>query len=373
MTTRIKQTEFGIKIEKARCFLKDKKLDGIWLAEPENVAWLTCGGNNRVDLTSPWGSFGLLVTQSQIIAIAGNNEMPRVQREEIKNLGIETFSFPWYEGYGDMYAKKLCSGMKVGADRPADDFTFIGFEFASLRYQLTPWEKERYHQLANDTAKVLAKVCQEIKPGFSEHQIGARVGAGFREQNIMPFVLLVAADERIAEFRHPIPTDKKAERVVMLSICGQRGGLVVSQTRLVSFGKLSPDLEERHRSVVQIEAEMFKQTFAGNSLGQIFASTVAAYERSGFPEEWKLHHQGGPAGYKGREGVVTPGQEGIVLADQAFAWNPTISGTKAEDTIIATATRPEILGQISEWPYLEVKAGEQQYLRPDILVRETWY
>ena len=113
MTTRIKQTEFGIKIEKARCFLKDKKLDGIWLAEPENVAWLTCGGNNRVDLTSPWGSFGLLVTQSQIIAIAGNNEMPRVQREEIQNLGIETFSFPWYEGYGDMYAKKLCSGMKV--------------------------------------------------------------------------------------------------------------------------------------------------------------------------------------------------------------------------------------------------------------------
>jgi Xaa-Pro dipeptidase len=363
------QMEFQNKLKKVRTFLLSTGFDGIWLVEPENISWLTCGGNNRIDLTSPWGSFGLLVTQSQVVAIAGNNEMPRVEREEIGDLGIETLTFPWYEGYADLYAGKYSQGLKIAADRPSENFSFLGFEFSTLRYQLTSWEKERYRELARDTAQVLVETCEGIKPGFSEYKIAALVAKGFRELNIIPFVLLSAADERIGKFRHPIPTEKTVEKTAMISICGQRHGLVVSQTRLVNFGKVSEDLLSRHHAVAQIEAEMFAQTYEGNSFKNIFSKTVSVYERLGYPSEWKLHHQGGPAGYKGREDVINPASAGKVLLDQAFAWNPTIAGTKAEDTIIATASRPEILGQVSNWPYFDVRVGTQVYQRPDILVR----
>lgn len=368
-----KEMEFQSKLQKVRSFLQSKGFDGIWLVEPENIAWLTCGGTNRIDLTSPWGSFGLLVTSSQVIAFAGNNEMPRVQSEEINTLQIEAITFPWYEGYADMYASRYAQGLKVGADRPSTDFSFLGNEFARLRYQLTPWEKERYRELAQDTAQVLARTCKEIQPGFSEHKIASQVAAGFKELNITPFVLLIAADERIGQFRHPIPTGKTVEKIAMLSICGERGGLVVSQTRLVSFGELNEDLQKRHQAVIEIETEMIAQTYEGNELKEVFSRAVLAYERLGYKEEWKLHHQGGPAGYKGREDVIGPNHEGKVLLDQAFAWNPTISGTKAEDTIIAGTAQPEILGQVPDWPYLDAKVGDQVYKRPDILVRKRYY
>jgi len=368
-----KSAEFEIKLGKVRSFLQSKGFDGIWLVEPENIAWLTCGGTNRVDLTSPWGSFGLLVTQTQVIAFAGNNEMARVRQEEIKGLEIETVTFPWYEGYADMHVAKYTQGLRVAADRFSSDFSFLGAEFAGLRYQLTPWEKERYRNLARDTAEILLQTCMEIKPGFSEHKIAAMLAGRFRELDIRPYVLLIASDERIGRFRHPIPTGKPVENTVMLSVCGERSGLVVSQTRLVNFGKLSEDLQKRHQAVVRIEAEMFAQTYEGNELKEIFLKAVQTYERLGYGEEWKLHHQGGPTGYKGREDVVKPKHGGKVLLDQAFAWNPSISGTKGEDTIIAGVSKPEVLGQIPEWPYLEVEADSQVYKRPDILVRNINY
>lgn len=367
-----KAAEFEIKLKKVRTFLQSKGFDGIWLAEPENIAWLTCGGSNRIDLTSPWGSFGLLVTQIRVIAFAGNNEMARVRQEELNGLEIETVTFPWYEGYADIYVAKYTQGLRVAADRFSSNFSFLGAEFAGLRYQLTPWEKERYRNLARDTAEILRQTCVEIKPGLSEHKIAAMVAGRFRECDIRPYVLLIAADERIGGFRHPIPTSKTVENSVMISVCGERSGLVVSQTRLVNFGKLSDDLQKRHQAVVTIEAEMFAQTYEGNELKEVFLKAVQTYESLGYGEEWKLHHQGGPTGYKGREDVVKPSHKGKVLLDQAFAWNPSISGTKGEDTIIAGLSQPEILGQIPDWPYLEVKVGEQVYKRPDILVRNKY-
>jgi hypothetical protein len=46
-------------------------------------------------------------------------------------------------------------------------------------------------------------------------------------------VFLVASDERIAQYRHPLPCSGKAvERYVMVVGCFQREGLVVSLTRM---------------------------------------------------------------------------------------------------------------------------------------------
>ena len=54
----------------------------------------------------------------------------------------------------------------------------------------------------------------------------------------------------------------------------------------------------------------------------------------GFPDEWRDHHQGGSIGYQPRERVALPGDTTVIEAGMALAWNPSIAGVKAEDTIV---------------------------------------
>ena len=79
-----------------------------------------------------------------------------------------------------------------------------------------------------------------------------------------------------------------------------------------------------------------------------------------------MHHQGGAAGYGSREYFAGGGHEYPVLADQCFAWNPSIRGVKSEDTILATETGPEILTVTADWPAMPTERGIE---RPAILVR----
>jgi len=61
---------------------------------------------------------------------------------------------------------------------------------------------------------------------------------------------------------------------------------------------------------------------------------LSLIREQGFADEWKLHHQGGPAGYEPREFVATPITDNVISAGQVFAWNPSITGgVKSEDTV----------------------------------------
>ena len=120
------------------------------------------------------------------------------------------------------------------------------------------------------------------------------------------------------------------------------------------------------------DKEVFKfiqETRPGNKFSDILAKGVQTYQKVGFGEEWKLHHQGGPTGYRPREYLVTPHTTGVVLDNQAVAWNPSITGTKLEDTIITTEKGPEVLTVTPKWPTLTVEYKGTKIPRPDILIR----
>ena len=87
----------------------------------------------------------------------------------------------------------------------------------------------------------------------------------------------------------------------------------------------------------------------------------------GFPDEWQLHHQGGPAAYEPREYVGTPNSTDTVEVGQAYAWNPSITGVKSEDTILIGQEGNEVLTAIPDWPTLFMEVDGQNIPRPAIL------
>jgi antitoxin VapB len=56
-----------------------------------------------------------------------------------------------------------------------------------------------------------------------------------------------------------------------------------------------------------------------------------------------------------------------IQLNQAIAWNPSITGTKSEDTILVREKGVEVLTPTPHWPMLKVNYGGKTYLRPNIL------
>jgi antitoxin VapB len=232
---------------------------------------------------------------------------------------------------------------------------------------LTQPEGERFRKLAGECVQAMDQAMRSIRPGQTEWQIAARLAMETETRGVQPVCLLVATDERIFSYRHPLPKDKTMEHYAMVVLCGRKWGLVCSLTRLVHFGPLSEEVRHKAKSVAQVDAVMIANTRPGRTLGEIFALGQAAYSRAGFPDEWQMHHQGGSAGYEAREFVAVPGMDERVAAGQVYAWNPSIRGTKSEDTILVSDSGNEILTVIPGWPVVTVQADGQTLLRPAIL------
>jgi hypothetical protein len=95
-----------------------------------------------------------------------------------------------------------------------------------------------------------------------------------------------------------------------------------------------------------------------------------AYADNGFAGEYAHHHQGGSTGYAGRDVFAEPGSNVQVREYQAFAWNPSITGVKSEDTILCTRDGIELITTVSpDWPKVTGRFGKLSLDRADILVR----
>ncbi|MCJ7625154.1 MAG: M24 family metallopeptidase [Anaerolineaceae bacterium] len=359
-------SEVKRKLERIRQFMDEQSLEALLLSRVSSFAWATCGAASYMNVAATQGEASLLITLNNHFLITNNIEVPRLDQEEnLKQQGWEFRISPWYEA--DDTVSNLVDNSKLGADMPYPGSKNISLELSRARSQLTDEEGGRFRELGRRCAEAMQEAVFAVKPGQTEHEIAARMIEFVQARGVQVTVSLVATDERIFSFRHPLPTEKKLEHYVMLIFCGRWKGLVCSITRLVHFGLLPKVIKEKSFAVAEVDARIIAETRPGVSLGDIFRSVQAAYAASGFPEEWTLHHQGGPAGYEPREYIATPGSIDVVKLGQVYAWNPSITGTKSEDTILVGENENEILTPMGDWPTLSVEVNGQPYHRPAIL------
>lgn len=366
-----RKEEVAAKLARLQELINKQKLDGVLLTKTGNFAWLTGGGDNHVVGSMEPGIASLLVTKGGQFLLTDNIEAPRLAAEELDGLGFKPVVAKWYQGGLDAAIAKKTAGLKIGSDVPMNGLKFMENEIAPLRWSLLPSELVRYRKVAQDCAAAMNEVCRDdVKPGVTEFEVAADISEELLDRGIDPIVVLIAADNRIKSFRHPIPTFNKVKKYCMVVICGERQGLIVSMTRLVHFGSPTKELLRRHQAVTTIDARVIAATKPGKTAGDMFKVIKKAYKEVGFPDEWQLHHQGGAMGYASRDWKAhDPKDATLIVENQAFGWNPSITGAKSEDTVIATAKGPEIISAIAGWPMLSVETEAGLIERPDILVR----
>lgn len=365
-----RQKEFEGKLEKVRAWLARRKLGGVLLTGRGLFGWATAGGENHVTLAEE-GASSLLIVPEEVVFFADVIEAPRLEAEELGGLsGGRVFSFPWHEP--DAAAKEL--RRLIGRRRCVGDVCRWGVaplprDFVELTYQLMPREIVRYRRLGRDCSAAMEEALEAVRPEMTEAWIAGLIAARLYDHGVTPQLILTAADERTRRFRHPLPrARKRLRRRLMAVLCGRRGGLIVSLTRMLFCGESLPaDLRRRHEAAVAVDVALNAGTRPGRSVGEIFEEARRVYAEHGFPDEWRRHHQGGPTGYQGRSYKGTTEEKQRVLERQAFAWNPSIAGTKSEDTVLSGAKEVEFLSAPSKfWPCLIVERGGRRFRRPDV-------
>jgi Xaa-Pro aminopeptidase len=360
--------ELDDKLRRIGELLDSNGLDALLLSRVSSFAWATCGAASYVNTAATEGAATLLITPERRYLITNNIEATRLEQEEkLADQGWEFRVSDWHAAADGLQA--LTHGLKLGADGPYPGAADLSAELARLRTNLLPEEVERFRTLGGICAEAMDSAIRAVRPGQTEYQIAARLAQETESRGAQAIVNLVATDRRIFSFRHPLPTGKQLDRYAMLVLCGRRQGLVCSITRLVHFGPLPEDLRRKSEALARVDASFVTSTRPGRSLGLIFADAQAAYAQVGFADEWRLHHQGGPAGYEPREYLATPDSGDLVLPGQVYAWNPSITGTKSEDSMLVGPDGNQILTGIPGWPMLsvEVEGRAEPVLRPAIL------
>jgi Xaa-Pro aminopeptidase len=358
---------FDQKQQAMQSLLDQHGLDALLLRKASSFAWATHGASSYINTASTYGEAALLITPGGRYLIANNIEAVRLEKEEgLKLQGWEFMVSPWYAGSNTI--AELSAGLKLGSDAPFAGAVDLSGDVARLRAHLTSDEQERFRTLGGFCAEAMDEAIASIEPGMTEEEIAAALMESTQSRGVQPIVNLIATDERIFQYRHPLPTGKVMEKYAMLVLCGRWKGLVASITRLVHFGPIPDELRRKIDAVAHIDAVLIHATRPGRKLADIFDEARKAYAETGYPDEWTLHHQGGPAAYEPREWVAVPGAEDVVLSGQAYAWNPSITGAKSEDTVLVDEEGWDVVTEISEWPVIQINLPDGTQLnRPDVL------
>ena len=325
------------RIAAVRGLIADRRARGALLSGRASFAWATAGGEAHVVLSSEAAVAGLLVTPDDAVVLTAVNEAARIAEEELDGLGLEVVALPWH----DAGAVQAEATRRVGGT-PLDDAA-LEPRILPLRCRLSELEIERMTWLAARAAQATAGALAGVRPGRTEHEAAADAQHSLAALGIRTPVLLAAADERIVRYRHPLPTARAVQRRLMLVVVAERWGLHVALTRFAELEPPDGELQRRGEAARHVHDAMVAATRSGRTLGDVLAVARHAYEDAGHREEWQLHHQGGIIGYQGRERIAVPRDPTTIEPGMAFAWNPSIAGAKAEETVVLDGPEPRVL------------------------------
>jgi Xaa-Pro aminopeptidase len=331
------RSDRSVKRERMLALLDRRGADSIVLRSHTAVAWYLDGARTHVSFAAdPVAAIVVHRSRDRDELRVFDNEADRLLAEELGEASdLDLVPVPWHDELAPVGIAAL-------------DETEAAAELRAARASLLPGELERYRQLCREVAEALTDAATAADPSDAERDVAARLAADLVARGIDPLVTLVAGRSRLA-YRHPLPTAAPLGDRAMLVVCGRRHGLIANATRWVRWA--APDDADAERHIHAVEAEFFAGTRVGGTIAEAFGRGIAGYAAHGFePDEWRRHHQGGAAGYAGRDPRGTASVVDQVQPDHAFAWNPSAPGAKVEDTVLVRESGIDVLTVDPRWP-----------------------
>ncbi|HET7270884.1 MAG TPA: M24 family metallopeptidase [Rubrobacter sp.] len=327
-----------------RELMEGRGIGALLLRRPANFAWYTGGADNRVDHGDPFGVAEILLTPQTSYVLTNSIEAPRMREEQTP--GMEVVEHPWYEE-PDALLRELAGGSIIGTDFPSGSGPDLSAEISPLRHVLDGDAIEGYRLLGADAALAVSEVASSLSPETGELEAAAELSAACLRRGMFTPVLMAASEERLVSYRHPVPHGGPLGKQAMIVACAERGGLFANLTRMIYFEDPDPETIRRQEACEEVMRRMREEaTRPGRTLAQAFGDCRRFYAEAGFSEGWKDHHQGGMTGYASREIIATPGAHQEIIEGQAFAWNPSLRGAKAEETFVLGPAGPEVLTRL---------------------------
>lgn len=318
--------------------------ESLLLTSHTALTWYLDGSRMHISLAGD-PIAALLVDRAGDHLVTFDNEAERLAAEELPP-GVGLHTVPWHGQLTD--AVDELAGNEPLAEKS------VAAELRAARQPMLPGESARYARLCADAAGAMTDVLSRATPETTEFEVASALAARIVAAGAEPLVLLCSGSSRSA-FRHPLATHAPLGRRAMAVVCARRHGLVANLTRWVRFDAGTPEERDAEARIAAVEADIFAATVPGARLGGIFAEIQAAYARHGFgADQWTHHHQGGPAGYAGRDPRATAATDDAVVPNQAFTWNPSGPGVKIEDTVQLTPAGTSVLTLDPRWPVSEV-------------------
>ncbi|MCR4402332.1 MAG: aminopeptidase P family N-terminal domain-containing protein [Firmicutes bacterium] len=356
------------KEQRLRNFMDERGFDAVVLTLRSNFSWLTGGGDNHVLLNSEYGCAPVLVTKKAKYLIAHPMDGPRIMREEIAGQGFEMVLHPWYEPDRKEVIRRIAGRGRLACDAPFFGADNVAEDIMRLHYPFTVTEVERCRVLALESALCFGDVANSVRSGEQELDVAARLISAFASRHIQTEVVIVAADDRIRDYRHPIPTSRRIRKTALLHAVAQKWGLHCNVSRMVALGGIPEDLVRIHRAACYIEAVNAAHSRPGVLFQDLLAKVKEAYAEVGFPEEWKAHFVGGPTGYVILHSAAMLDPSWNVSEHQPMGHLATIAGTKVEELIMVTPEGTSVLSNSKGWPLLNFEINGQYIELPDVLV-----
>jgi Xaa-Pro aminopeptidase len=362
--------EIRVKLDRIFSIMEEDNLKAIVLKRHANFSWLTGGAINVLCTAQDTGVTTLLITKDKKYVITSNIEAPRMEIDEkVKERGFEIVEYPWYEGNELNVIEDIVGDLtNVGCDISLYPLKDVSGKINKCRYQLLEPEIDRYISLGEKVSDIIEKVAVSTHPGLYESEIAGEISRNLWRERIEPIGFQVAGDERVFLFRHPIPLMNPVRRLLLISVMARKWGLVTTITRMVYYGNPPDSFLKQYRDTVRIECEMIARTKPGEKAVNILKRAIEVYEELGYKDEWKKHHQGGAMGYYPRDYRIDFSTQDIILENQAFCYNPSISGTKSEDGFIATSKGPIFITYPKRYPVIELEINGIKFRKPDLLI-----
>lgn len=365
-----RKKEIEIKLQRVRTMLQQNDAEALALQLHPNFSWMTAGSKNFVANCFDAGATTLLITMQECFAICNVIETPRlVQEEQFANLGFTVLSYPWQENRLEEYIVRHVSSMeKVISDVAIGNARVRGDLIKPLRLQFTENEIARYLYLGDKLSQAMEEYLATVKPGISEFELAGGISEAIWPYGIEQVMHLVSFDERANLYRHALPTDKKLEHNVIVSINGRYKGLITTTSRMVYIGEPPKSLLKQYEDCAEMECLTASKAVPGTDELELYETLRRAYIDRGYPTMFDKHGQGGCQGYWPREYMIHPGSHNIVRENQAYCFNPVIDGTKTEDSFIVTNEGPLLITHPISFPKLEYEFNGFKFERPGLLV-----